>query len=212
MPSTPHPRPSGVPHYFEAEPAVASRPQTVVLSLPDHQGTLVTDRGVFAGGRVDHGTLLLLQQAGVPPERGHLMDLGCGYGPIALTLARRAPGAQVWAVDVNRRALDLTQQNARAWGLGNLRAVAPDEVPEGVRFAGLWSNPPIRVGKDALHELLACWLARLEVNGTAHLVVNRHLGADSLAGWLDGQGWAVSRASSKAGYRILSVRAAKEGT
>lgn len=210
MSSTPHPHPAGPSHYFEVEPAVPSRVQTVALSLPDHAGTLLTDRGVFAGDRVDHGTLLLLQRSAVPPARGDLLDLGCGYGPIALTLARRAPGAQIWAVDVNRRALDLTDRNARAWGLANLRAVSPDEVPEGVRFAGLWSNPPIRVGKQALHELLGRWLARLADGGRAHLVVNRHLGADSLADWLGQQGWAVTRTASKAGYRVLSVLAARE--
>lgn len=210
MSSTPRPRPAGHSHYFETEPAVPSRLHTVKLSLPDHSGTLVTDRGVFAGERVDHGTLLLLQHHATPPERGHLLDLGCGYGPIALTLARRAPAAAVWAVDVNRRALDLTEQNARAWGLDNLRAVPPDEVPDRVRFAGLWSNPPIRVGKQALHDLLRRWLTRLEPAGVAHLVVNRHLGADSLAGWLGDQGWAVSRVASKGGYRILSVPAARE--
>lgn len=189
---------------------MASRAHTVVLSLPDHQGPLVTDRGVFAGSRVDHGTLLLLQETGTPPAHGHLMDLGCGYGPIALTLARRAPDAQVWAVDINRRALALTSQNAQAWGLGNVRAVTPDELPEDIGLAGLWSNPPIRVGKDALHALLGRWLPRLDATGRGYLVVNRHLGADSLAAWLEQEGWLVARQASKAGYRVLSVQAQEE--
>ena len=111
---------------------------------------------------IDPGTLELLRASPAPPARGHLLDLGCGYGPIACTLAHRAPEAVVWAVDVNDRALDLTARNAAALGLPAVRAVRPDGVPASVRFAGVWSNPPIRIGKAALHELLGTWLARLE--------------------------------------------------
>jgi 16S rRNA G1207 methylase RsmC len=111
----------------------------------------------------------------------------------------------VWAVDVNDRALRLTARNAATLGLPAVRAVRPDEVPPSVRFAGVWSNPPIRIGKIALHELLDLWLPRLDAGGTAWMVVHRHLGGDSLAAWLGGEGWTVNRAASKRGYRILEV-------
>jgi 16S rRNA (guanine1207-N2)-methyltransferase len=192
-------------HYFDATPAVGSRPAEVELSLPDGRVTLAADRGVFASGRVDPGTVSLLRGTPAPPVTGDLLDLGCGYGPIAVTLARRAPGAVIWAVDVNLRALELTRTNASNLGLGRVRAVTPDEVPGDVRFAAIWSNPPIRVGKAALHELLERWLARLTPDGEAWLVVHRHLGGDSLAAWLAGEGWAVRRHASKQGYRILHV-------
>jgi 16S rRNA (guanine1207-N2)-methyltransferase len=200
MPSDPRPA-----HYFEATPEVRSRPGEVTLALPDGSITLGVDRGVFSGGRIDAGTLTLLKVAPDPPPAGNLLDLGCGYGPIAVTLARRAKGATVWAVDVNQRAVALTRDNAARLGLGNLRALTPAEVPATVRFATLWSNPPIKVGKDALHDLLQTWLPRLHPDGSAWLVVHRHLGADSLATWLTGQGWAVRRHASKQGYRILHV-------
>jgi 16S rRNA (guanine1207-N2)-methyltransferase len=154
---------------------------------------------------VDAGTLELLRAVPPPPPDGDLLDLGCGYGPIACTLAHRAPGAVVWAVDVNQRAVSLAAANAAALGLGSVRAVGPDLVPPEVRFAGVWSNPPIRVGKAALHALLLGWLPRLEPGGWAWLVVHRHLGADSLAAWLAGEGWEVTRTASKRGYRILRV-------
>ena len=83
-----------------------------------------------------------------------LMDLGCGYGPIACTLATRNPEATVWAIDVNERARDLCRTNALAAGLDGVRVTTPDEVPDGLSLAGLWSNPPIRIGKKALHDLL----------------------------------------------------------
>ena len=133
-------------HYFDARPAVASRPTQVRLALPDATAWLRTDRGVFSAERIDPGTELLLKLAGPPPPQGDLLDLGCGYGPIAVTLARRAPGATVWAVDVNERALQLVRENAAGLKLPNIRPARPDEVPPAVRLAGLWSNPPIRIG------------------------------------------------------------------
>jgi 16S rRNA (guanine1207-N2)-methyltransferase len=196
-------------HYFDEEPAAASRPGSVDLVLPDLRVTLGTDAGVFAGSGVDPGTKYLLLDGPRPAaSAGHLLDLGCGYGPIALALARRAPHAVVWAVDVNERARALCAANAAAAGLENVRVAAPDEVPDDVRLDGLWSNPPIRIGKAALHALLAGWLVRLAPDAHAALVVQKHLGSDSLARWLEEQGWAVERLGSRRGYRILDVSTA----
>ncbi len=179
----------------------------MALALPDGRLDLVTDRGVFAGAGVDPGTKLLLLDGPAPPDGAvDLLDLGCGYGPIAVVLARRAPQATVWAVDVNERAVELCAVNAAAAGVGDrVRALTPDAVPETVAFAGIWSNPPIRVGKAALHDLLHRWLGRLADGGAAHLVVQKHLGADSLARWLVNEGWAVERRGARMGYRLLDV-------
>jgi len=174
-------------HYFSPSPGAASQPSSVRLDLPDVSFSLQADRGVFSAGRVDPGTKVLLLEAPPPPPAGDLLDLGCGYGPIALTLAARAPGATVWAVDVNERALALTQANAAAAGLPNVRAVAPDSVPADTRFTAIWSNPPVRIGKAALHDLLTRWLGRLTEDGRAVLVVQKHLGSDSLHRWLEVQ-------------------------
>jgi 16S rRNA (guanine1207-N2)-methyltransferase len=193
-------------HYFSPSPDAASRPSTVRLELPDLSLVLRTDRGVFSGARIDPGTKYLLTEAPAPPAGGHLADIGCGYGPIALTLATRSPHATVWAVDVNERALDLTRTNAAAAGLANVRVASPDEVPTDVRFASLWSNPPVRVGKAALHDLLDNWLGRLDSDGTALLVVHKNLGADSLHRWLESKDWSVTRLGSRIGYRLLEVR------
>lgn len=193
-------------HYFSAAPSVLSQRQLVHLHLADMDLELWTDRGVFSGGRVDPGTLTLLRESPPPPRSGDVLDLGCGYGPITCALARRAPAATIWAVDINHRALELTTANARALGLANIRAVTPEDVPSDLRLDAIWSNPPIRVGKAALHELLATWLARLARPASAWLVVNRHLGSDSLADWLAAEGWAARRAASKSGYRVLEVK------
>ena len=174
------------------------------LTLPDLTVDLQTDRGVFARDGVDPGTKLLLLEGPPVPAGGDVLDLGCGYGPIAVTLARRAPAVTVWAVDVNERARALCAANAA--GLPNIRVCAPGDVPDDVRFAAVWSNPPIRIGKVALHDLLTTWLDRLTDDGYAALVVQKHLGSDSLARWLGEQGWSVDRRCSRAGYRVLEVR------
>lgn len=193
-------------HYFDTQPRVASRRRSVELHLTDRTVQLATDRGVFAYGRVDAGTAFLLRRAPAPPREGQLLDLGCGYGPIAISLAIRSPGARVWAVDTNQRALELMRRNASSAGVDNLIATSPDQVPEAVRFVAIYSNPPVRVGLARLHPLLTTWLNRLVAEGVAHLVVQRHLGADSLARWLSAQGLACTRVASHAGYRLLDVQ------
>ena len=193
-------------HYFDPDPAAESAPRTVELSLPDLRLVLSSDRGVFAADHVDPGTKLLLLEGPDPVPGDHdLVDLGAGYGPIACAVAMRNPQAAVWAVEVNARARQLCAANADAAGLGNVRVVAPDELPAGLVVDRIWSNPPIRIGKGALHALLAGHLARLAPGGTAHLVVHKHLGADSLQRWLAQQGWTATRRSSRRGYRLLDV-------
>jgi 16S rRNA (guanine1207-N2)-methyltransferase len=191
--------------YFSERPAAPSSPRTLTVKLGDVHLDLTTDRGVFAGDRLDPGTAMLLRRGPREVPDGDVVDLGCGYGPIALVLARRNPRARIWAVDVNERARELCAENARANGVPNVAVVAPDDVPAALRVAGLWSNPPIRIGKTALHELLAGWLGRLAPGALAHLVVHRHLGSDSLARWLNEHGWPTVRRSSHAGYRLLDI-------
>jgi 16S rRNA (guanine1207-N2)-methyltransferase len=199
---------SSRPHYFEARPQAPSERRTVELVLPDLTVPLVTDRAVFSGDRVDPGTRhLLLDVPPPPPGTRHALDLGCGYGPVAVTLAHRAPGAMVWAVDVNERAVELCRTNAPPTvGASVVTDERPfGDVPDHVELDLIWSNPPVRIGKPALHALLARWLDRLAPTGRAWLVVQKHLGSDTLQHWLDGQGWHSERVSSRAGYRLLAV-------
>src|SRR6059036_3051331 len=161
--------------YFEARPEVGSRPRTVRLHLADLDLELQADRGVFGSKGVDLGTLVLLREAPPPPAEGEILDLGCGYGPIAVTLARRAPGARVWAVDVNERAVELARANAASAGTSNVTAGTPEQIPAELQFNAIYSNPPVRVGKAPLHRLLLEWLPRLTPGGAAYLVVQRNL-------------------------------------
>jgi 16S rRNA (guanine1207-N2)-methyltransferase len=195
-------------HYFDAEPAALSAPREVDLILPGVSLRLTTDRGVFAVDGVDPGTKLLLLEAPPPsPQQRTVLDLGCGYGAIAVALARLAPHCTIWAVDSNERARALCSENAARAEVGDrVRVCGPDEVDVEVEFDVIYSNPPIRIGKPALHALLERWLGRLTPDGFAYLVVQKHLGADSLARWLGDEGWTVTRLVSRRAYRILQVR------
>jgi 16S rRNA (guanine1207-N2)-methyltransferase len=191
--------------YFAERPDAAHRPGVVHVVLPDLHLALATDAGVFSPTRLDIGTRLLLETAPPPPAAGNLLDLGCGYGPLALVLAARSPGATVWATDVNTRALELCRRNAITAGLTSVRCLPPDDPAMAASFDLIWSNPPIRIGKAALHELLTTWLARLTPGGAAFLVVQRNLGSDSLQRWLAEAGWAADRVAARSGYRVLRV-------
>lgn len=201
---------SRVEHYFSAQPASPDERRRITVRLAERDLEVETAPGVFSPGRVDLGTQVLLRSVPPPPASGDLLDLGCGWGPLALTLASTSPEARVWAVDVNERALDLVRATSARLGLRGVVAATPDEVPPDVRFAAVWSNPPIRIGKSALHDLLNAWLPRLEPGAGAYLVVQRNLGADSLADWLAAR-WpgamTVSRVASAKGFRVLEVRA-----
>lgn len=196
-------------HYFDAAPATSSSPRTIELVLPDLFLELSTDSGVFSAQQVDGGTRILLKDhpplASLPTAPAHILDLGCGYGPIALSAAKRAPDAHVWGVDVNERALELAQSNAASNGIENVTFGRADQIPAEQHFDLILSNPPIRVGKQVLRDLLATWLDRLTPQGRAWMVVQKHLGSDSLAAWLTEQGWETTRLSSKAAYRILET-------
>jgi 16S rRNA (guanine1207-N2)-methyltransferase len=196
-------------HYFSAAPASPLIPREISVRLTDAEYSLVTAGGVFSPDRIDAGTQVLLANTPAPPPGGNLLDLGCGWGPISLTLALLSPHAQVWAVDVNERALDLVRQNADRLGLTNINAVLASDVPPDIAFMTIWSNPPIRVGKAELHTIMKTWLPRLEPGSDAWLVVQRNLGSDSLQRWIQAEfpdELHISRVATNKGYRVLRAR------
>ena len=194
-------------HYFTAAPASADERRRVRVRLAGQDLEVEVAPGIFSPGGLDKGTAVLLDEAPAPPPTGTFLDLGCGWGPVALSLALRSPAATVWALDVNERALDLTRRNAAALGLDGVRASTADGIPDDVRFDLLWSNPPIRVGKAVLHDLLRTWLPRLAPGGVAHLVVQRNLGSDSLQKWIQTElAMPCTRLTSSKGFRVLEVR------
>jgi 16S rRNA G1207 methylase RsmC len=194
-------------HYFDQRPDVADRRREIKVQLAGHEVNLTTSSGTFSPDRLDKATEALLNHAPLPTSPGTYLDLGCGWGPIALALAWSAPGSTVWAVDVNERARELTALNAKRHRL-ELRVAAPAGVPGEVEFDEIWSNPPVRIGKDPLHMLLATWMPRLKPDGRAYVVIGKNLGSDSLQRWLTDSGWPTERVASSRGFRVLAVRRA----
>lgn len=202
---------TGGEQYFSANPNSLDLRRTLHVDLRGHEVSVQVSNGVFSSSKLDLGTAVLLKHAPQPPENGRFFDIGCGWGAISLALGFESPNAQIYAVDVNERALDLTGINAKNAGLNNIHtylvedALKEDELKD---IDLIWSNPPIRVGKDILHNILLTWLPRLKVGGAAYLVVQKNLGSDSLIPWLSenlGEDFSVEKYASSKGYRIIEV-------
>ncbi|WP_317643389.1 class I SAM-dependent methyltransferase [Bombiscardovia apis] len=194
--------------YFSAQPSSEDRRRQLSVKLAGADRHVEVSNGVFSASRLDLGTSVLLRHAPAPAQSGNILDLGCGWGPIALHVALLSPRAKVWALDINERALELTRSSAMLNGVSNIEAVTAQDLPADLSFDQIWSNPPIRVGKEVLHNLLMTYLPRLSQGGSAYLVVQRNLGSDSLITWLNGQlpqGWEASKYASSKGYRVVEV-------
>lgn len=198
-------------HYFSESPAGDFTPREIDVELAGSPHRVLTAGGVFSPEHLDQGTQLLLREVAelspldLDDVAGPILDIGCGWGPIALDAALLYPDREVWAVDVNERSRELTRRNAELLGLTNVHVCAPDDVPSDLLFAEVRSNPPIRVGKEVLHDILSTWLPRLAPGGNAYLVVAKHLGADSLQRWVAATfaDLEVDRAARRKGFHII---------
>jgi 16S rRNA (guanine1207-N2)-methyltransferase len=196
-------------HYFSETPGSDYKLKEIQVVIDGASVTVQTAGGIFSPDHIDQGTAVLLNHLDEAPPGGNVLDIGCGWGPIALSLAKRSPKALIWAVDVNERSLALTRANAQRLGIENIRVCKPEEVPTDLTFDGIWSNPPIRVGKDVLHGLMLHWLPRLNIDADAYLVVQKNLGADSLHRWLEAElpsNFSTIRVDSAKSFRVLRVR------
>ncbi|MCV9995001.1 class I SAM-dependent methyltransferase [Paeniglutamicibacter sp. ZC-3] len=195
-------------HYFSAQPSTPEKRRHISVELRGAVHKVQTSGGIFSPDRIDKGTAILLDGVPDPSVSGNLLDIGCGWGPIALSMAMASPEATVYGIDVNERSLGLTRDNAAALGLKNVVVALPEAIDPDLTFDTMWSNPPIRIGKEALHELLLLWLPRLAPGGIAWMVVQKNLGADSLQKWLGTvlpQDWDIERVSTDKAFRILRV-------
>ena len=194
-------------HYFSASPDSQAALRDITFHVGEREFSVQAASGTFSASKLDPGTSVLLSKYDQFPTEGNVLDLGCGWGPISLAIASFSPQVKVWALDVNARSLDLAKRNAAKLGLENIEVVTADQIPGDLRFDAIWSNPPIRIGKAALHELLHAWLPRLQCGGRAMLVVQKQLGADSLLAWIQTEfpELTASRFSTDKGFRILEV-------
>ncbi|GAB3915216.1 16S RNA G1207 methylase RsmC [Microlunatus endophyticus] len=194
-------------HYFTNSPSAGTNRQTTTATIWGTEYQFITASGVFARSGLDIATNVLLRSLDPPTAASRLCDVGCGYGPIAVALADHCPRARVDAVDVNDAALALCAENAGLAGVADrVITLRPEQSDPAARYDEIWSNPPIRIGKQALHELLLQWLPRLASDGVMRMVVGKNLGADSLQSWLTEQGYPCDRVASAKGFRVLAAR------
>ncbi len=194
-------------HYFSKAPAGERKLKEVSFSVGGREITARASTGTFSSSGLDKGTKVLLSQSNLFPKSGNVLDLGCGWGPIALAIATICPDSKVWAIDVNARSVELTQQNAENLGLKNVESLLADALPADLKFKEIWSNPPIRIGKAELHELLRKYLGRLLPGGRSMLVVQKQLGAESLMKWLSEEfaNCSVNKAHADKGYWVIEL-------
>lgn len=195
-------------HYFASSPEGPLVPREITVTLNGNKYSVLTAGGVFSPEHIDQGTQVLLTHLEKANPSGNFLDIGCGWGPIALALALHSPKAVIYAIDVNQRSLELTKLNAERLGISNIIVCKPEEVPHDIQFDEIWSNPPIRVGKVVLHEILTLWINRLTTGGTARLVVQKNLGSDSLHKWLTQEfspEFESTRIDSSKTFRVLKV-------
>ena len=196
-------------HYFSEAPGSDYKPKEIKVELNGQLVSVTTAGGIFSPDHIDQGTAVLLAHLDEAPSGGNILDIGCGWGPIALSLAMHSPKAIIWAIDVNERSLELTAKNAERLGVKNIKCAKPEDVPGDISFSGIWSNPPIRVGKDVLHEILLTWLPRLQKDAEGYLVVQKNLGADSLHRWLEAElpeNFSTIRVDTAKSFRVLRVK------
>lgn len=194
-------------HYFSEQPQSDGKTHSVEFELEGTPFNLSAAAGTFSSTRLDAGTRILLNQSQYFPTEGTVLDIGCGWGPIAIAIASLRPSTEVLGLDVNARSLELARANAATLALTNFTAVRAEDIPSELKLDGIWSNPPIRVGKIVLHGLMQTWLPRLKPGASAMLVVQKQLGAESFQKWLSEtfSDFTVTRHSIDKGYRVIRV-------
>ena len=197
-------------HYYSQNPEVGSDPQHFTFDLRGHSFRFKTDHGVFSKKEVDFGSRVLIDAFEPAGVEGPVLDVGCGYGPIGLSLAKEFPERKVHMIDVNERALSLASENAKANGIGNVEIYRSDRFDqvEEKKFSAILTNPPIRAGKETVHAIFTESAEHLAENGELWVVIQKKQGAPSAMEKMEELFSNVEVVVKKKGYYIL--RSVKE--
>lgn len=196
-------------HYYSKKTTAKSEEKSWTYTLRGHHFTFTTDNAVFSKKEVDFGSRLLIDSFTEPAVEGDVLDLGCGYGPIGLSLAKDYPRRQLVMVDVNARALDLSKKNAEQNDVGNVTILESDRLQSvnKRKFAAVLTNPPIRAGKSVVHAMLVESEEVLHQSGELWVVIQKKQGAPSAKKKMEELFGNVEVVAKQKGYYILkSIR------
>ena len=192
-------------HYYTRDPQSASRPAECAFTYRGIDLTFRTDAGVFSRGEVDTGTRVLLEA--LPEEmHGEILDLGCGWGAIGISVARKWPETRVTMADVNTRALELTRENAKRNRAEVICAESDGMAAfQGKAFDAVVTNPPIRAGKQVIYRMFADAAEALKPDGALYLVIRKQQGAESCIRYLQTIYASVEKLDRSGGFWVLKA-------
>lgn len=199
-------------HYYSRQPQVESKEERLEVNLRGQRLSFYTDRGVFSKGGIDFGTQLLVESLELPHD-AKVLDVGCGYGPLGLSLAKESLQRKVTLVDINERALHLAEKNAKINQLENVSIFQSDLLSQVIErdFDYIISNPPIRAGKRIVHQLFEQSGYHLNSEGELWIVIQKKQGAPSTFKKLEEYFQKVEEITKKKGYRIFRAKKCPSG-
>ncbi len=196
-------------HYYTSKPQTESKPRHWTFKLLGHSFSFETDAGVFSKSEVDFGSRVLIDAFKMPNINGAILDVGCGYGPIGLSIANANPDRTVYMMDINERAVTLSQKNAQVNGVQNVRIFVSDGlsmVDTDVEAAAILTNPPIRAGKETIFRFYDGAYDRLVPSGELWVVIQKKQGAPSTVSYLEEKFSEVDIVEKKKGYWIVRAK------
>ncbi|MGE5606560.1 MAG: class I SAM-dependent methyltransferase [Bacteroidota bacterium] len=198
----------GSEHYYSNKPTSAHNYQEFEARIRDVKLKLITDAGIFSKDRLDPGTKLLIEALPLDPNLKKVFDLGCGYGPIGLTIAKLLPGSTIYMSDINERAVELGIKNAQLNGITNVVIKPGDgfEAFSDEKFDLIVTNPPIRAGKQIIYGLIDQAYQALNNGGRLVLVIKTKHGAKSMEAKLNSVFKEVTELEKGGGYRVYGSR------
>ena len=193
--------------YFDSDPTVESKEKEIHFTLFDKEYRYYTDNGVFSKNRIDEGSYIFLKILLPLQLDGNILDLGCGYGPIGLTLALNSSKARVTLADINSRALALASKSSVMWNLSSRVTIVQSDIYENIKgpFDSIVVNPPIRAGKAVINEMFSGAKQHLIDGGSLYVVIRRKQGAESALKYIETVFENVSVLHKEKGYWIIKA-------
>ena len=191
-------------HYYSTDPSVKSEERMITYELGENKFLFISDNGVFSKNHVDFATDFMIRTI-YEEVKGSVLDVGCGYGPIGICIAKKSNVTKVTMLDVNHRALDLTKRNAEKNKVADKVNILESNGFENIneKFNVIITNPPIRAGKEVIYKMYSDAKDSLVDGGILYLVINKKHGAPSTIKFLESLYGNCEVLDKKSGFNVL---------